>query len=138
VAFWFLSEGTVGTLGTAEVPAFSGTEAQKARWFAAMRWRRHVESVLAVLGITFTQWLVLDALRELVAETEDAVSQNDVARRLELDRVTISGVMRTLERKWLVSRGIDITGRAWRVFLTDEADSLLREFAPAIEAISGA
>ncbi len=114
----------------------TATEARKARWFAAMRWRRQVEAVLAGVGITFTQWLVLDALRELIAELADAVSQNDVARRLELDRVTVSGVMRALERKGLVSRGIDITGRAWRVFLNAEADALLREFASAIEAVS--
>ncbi len=94
----------------AEARVLSATEARKARWFAAMRWRRQVEALLAGVGVTFTQWLVLDALRELIAAMEDAVSQNDVARRLELDRVTVSEVMRALERKQLVSRGIDITG----------------------------
>ena len=101
-----------------------------------MRWRRQVEALLAGIEISFTQWLVLDALQGLIAETEDAVSQNDVARRLELDRMTISLVMRALERKQLVSRGIDITGRAWRVLLTTEAEALLREYAASIEAAS--
>lgn len=112
------------------------TEVCKARWFAAMCWRRQLEAVLAGVGITFTEWLVLDALRELIAERDDAVSQNDVARRLELNRMTVSGVMRGLERKGLVSRGIDMSGRAWRVFLNAKADVLLREIAPALEAAS--
>ena len=101
-----------------------------------MRWQRSVENAVVESGLTFTQWLVLDATGQLIEETGDAVSQNDVARRLELDRMTISRVMRVLERKRLVSRGIDLTGRAWRVFLCEEAEALLRDLAPTIEAAS--
>jgi DNA-binding MarR family transcriptional regulator len=102
-----------------------------------MRWRRAVEEALTGTGLTFTQWLVLDAVQELIAETDDAVIHNEVAARLELDRGTISLVMRTLERKQLVDRAPDITGRAWRVWLTDRAVSVLRDQAARIEASSG-
>jgi DNA-binding MarR family transcriptional regulator len=108
----------------------------RARWLAAMRWRRALEVVLTPVGLTFTQWLVLEAIRELIDEAEDAVSQNQIAARLELDRTTISQVMRTLERKGLVDRGIDLTGRAWRVFLNDKAMRLLVGAAHAIESAS--
>jgi DNA-binding MarR family transcriptional regulator len=107
-------------------------EARQAQWRAAMRWRRRVEATLANADLTFTQWLVLDALQVLIDEAEDAVSQNEVCSRLELDRSTISAVMRLLQEKQLVSRGIDITGRACRVFLTDTAEALLGAYSPSI------
>ena len=100
-----------------------------------MRWRRRVEAALSSAGLTFTQWLVLDALHELIAETEDAVSQNQVCERLELDRSTVSEVMCRLQGKQLISRDIDITGRAWRIYLTAEAEALLTDCAiPMAEA----
>ncbi|HWZ89630.1 MAG TPA: MarR family transcriptional regulator [Polyangiaceae bacterium] len=101
-----------------------------------MRWRRAVERALVGTGLTFTQWLVLDALRELIAETRDAAIQNEIAARVELDRGTTSLVMRTLEKKGFVDRAPDITGRALRIWLTDPAEVLLREQAAGIEAAS--
>ena len=112
------------------------TEVGKARWLAAMCWRRKVELALAGSGLTFTQWLILAALHELIESTEDAVSQNDVCARLELDRGTVSLVMRTLEQKGLVDRGPDMTCRAWRIFLTSRAEILLRDRAEGIEGAS--
>jgi DNA-binding MarR family transcriptional regulator len=111
----------------------------------AMRWRRAVESALRegaparALGgvrLTFTQWLVLDALRELIADTDDAVNQREVAERVELDHGTISLVMATLEKKGLVDRGSDLTGRGWRIFVTTRGARLLRDTAAPIEAVS--
>jgi DNA-binding MarR family transcriptional regulator len=109
---------------------------QKALWFAAMRWRRTVERVTMQAGITFTQWLVLDAIRELFAETGDASIQNEISVRVELDRSTVSVVMRALESKELVSRGIDIVGTAWRTFLTKRGVSLLGDLRSQIRAAS--
>lgn len=101
-----------------------------------MRWRRGLEAVVAPAGLSFTQWLVLEALRQLISETGDAVNQNEVARRLELDRMTISAVMRRLEQKQWVDRASDLTGRAWRIFLTRRAAALLRQQSAEIEALS--
>ena len=112
------------------------TEIQKAHWKCAMRWRRAVEGALSESGLTFTQWLVLDALKELVDETADAAIQNQIAARVELDRGTISLVMRTLVDKHLVDRAPDITGRAWRALLTRRSASLLQEQTAEIEAAS--
>jgi DNA-binding MarR family transcriptional regulator len=114
----------------------SVTDTHKARWKAAMRWRRGVDVALARTGLTFTQWLVLDALRELIAETDDAAIQIEVAARVELDQGTVSLVMRTLADKGLVDRAPDITGRAWRIYLTEPAERLLREAADEIETRS--
>ena len=112
------------------------TREWRARWLAAMRWRRRVEKALAQSGLTFTQWLVLEATAVLVVETGDAVSQNQISARTELDRNTISQVMRTLERKQLVSRGPCFIGTSWRVFETEVAVSVLNALRGAVEAAS--
>ncbi len=108
--------------------------ALKAQWWRAMRWRAAVESRLAGTGLTFTQWLVLDALRDLIRESDDAVNQSEVAARVALSRANVSFVMGALERKWLVSRGPDLTGRAWRIFLTDSGEQLLCAVTARVEA----
>ena len=112
------------------------TDIRKAEWLAGMRWRRHIQSVCADAGLTFTQWLLLDSARQLIAEAKDAVIQAEIAARLELDHATISELMQRLERKALVSRGEDIAVKAWRVFLTEKAEQLLRELDQRIENAS--
>jgi DNA-binding MarR family transcriptional regulator len=90
----------------------------KAMWLAAMRWRRVVDRELTNIDMTFTQYLVLDATDELIRETDDAVSQNAVAARIELDKMTVSQVMRTLDERGLVDRGPSLGSSAYRILLT--------------------
>jgi DNA-binding MarR family transcriptional regulator len=99
----------------------AGSELRRGRaaWLQAVRWRRAVESELSEIGLTFTQWLVLDATQELSEESGDAVNQSEVARRLELDRMTVSQVMRALERQGLVDRGPAMAPPGLRVWATD-------------------
>jgi DNA-binding MarR family transcriptional regulator len=111
-------------------------EVQKALWFAAMRWRRAVEALTAPVGLTFTQWLVLDGIRELFDETEDASIQNEIAVWVELDRTTVSQVMRRLEQKGLVDRDLDYRGKALRAYVTDCGATLLADLYPRIKAAS--
>jgi DNA-binding MarR family transcriptional regulator len=94
------------------------------------------ERALGGTGLTFTQWLVLDALDELIAETDETATQTEVAARLELDHGTISLVMRALADRALVDRGPDFSGRALRVLLTSRSERLLRECAGAVELAS--
>ena len=112
------------------------TELRKAEWFSAMRWRRRVEAACADSRLSFTQWLLLHAAQRLIEETKDAVIQAQIAARVELDQTTVSQMVRRLEERRLVSRGGDMTGKAWRVYLTDEATRLLRELDDPIEATS--
>jgi DNA-binding MarR family transcriptional regulator len=105
-------------------------------WRAAMHWRRVVEAELAGLDLTLAQWLVLQALSELVATQGDAVSQAKVAAHLEMDRVTVSQIMRLLDRRGLVSRGPDLTGPALRIWVTAAGGRLLARAKPRFEAAS--
>jgi DNA-binding MarR family transcriptional regulator len=110
----------------------------KADWLAAMRWRRRIQSVCRGPGLTFSQWLLLDSIRQLTAETGDAVIQAQIAARLELDQATVSELTQRLEAKGLLSRGVDITGKAWRVVLTETAERMLRQLDVSIESASAA
>ena len=122
-----------------ERPAVHGlhaTDLRKAEWLSAMRWRRRVASACAGARLSFPQWLLLHSAQGLIDETEDAVIQAQIAARLELDQTTVSQMVRRLEDRDLVSRGGDMTGKAWRVYLTDEAIRLLEDLSDPIEAVS--
>jgi DNA-binding MarR family transcriptional regulator len=80
---------------------------------------------------------LLHSAQRLIEETEDAVIQAQIAARIELDQTTVSQLVRRLDERQLVSRGGDITGKAWRIYLTDEAIQLLRDLDDPIEALSG-
>jgi DNA-binding MarR family transcriptional regulator len=95
-----------------------------------------VEVVLESSGLTFTQWLVLDATRTLIRATQDAVSQGDVAAHLEMHRATVSEAMIALDRQGLVDRGPAPDGPSWRVILTQKASELLQLLDPLIESAS--
>ena len=103
---------------------------------AAARWRRGVERCLEGSGLSFRQWLVLDATRLLMRRSGDAVSQSQVARHLQLERQALSDAMPLLERMSLVTRGPDLSGPAWRVYVTDEGLNLLRKYRQRIELAS--
>lgn len=99
-------------------PGSRAGAAGRCAWVAAQRWQAMVERELGRLGLTFREWLVLEATEELINELCDAVSQEAVAGRTELNKMNVSRVMKTLESKGLVDRGPDLTGGAYRVFLT--------------------
>jgi len=120
------------------VQGVRSTDIRKAEWLAAIRWRRQVQAICSSAGLTFTQWLLLDSTRQLIDETADAVIQAQIAARIELDQATICQVMQRLEEKGLVSRAPDLTGKAWRVILTEKAEQLLCELDPRVVSASAA
>jgi DNA-binding MarR family transcriptional regulator len=101
-----------------------------------MSWRQRVRAALAGSGLRFNEWLVLETTRRLVHQTGDDVSQNQVATRLRLSRMSVTNAMRSLNHKGLVSRGGAMSGPAWRVFVTREGVRFLRKHAEAIETAS--
>jgi DNA-binding MarR family transcriptional regulator len=107
-------------------------------WQRAMRWRRRVERDLRSLELTLAQWLVLDAMSTLFGETNDAVSQIQVARRLEMDKATLSQVMNGLDRRGLVDRGLSFPGPECRIYLTRIGAKLAARGRAVIAAASAA
>ena len=105
-------------------------------WKAAARWRRSVEHALAGLDLTFTQWAALAAADAVIRETGDATTQNAIAERMELDRSTLSHVMRALEQKRLVDRGPHAHRIAYRLWVTRAGSRLLRESTSVVDEAS--
>lgn len=103
------------------------------QYLAAWRWRREVERRLKSVSLTFPQWFVLDATQRLVHEEKDAVNQNAVARRTELDRMTVSQIMTTLAEQGHVDRDTDRSGRGYRIWVTTKGE---RTLALADECLS--
>jgi DNA-binding MarR family transcriptional regulator len=107
-----------------------------ARWRAAMRWRRLVDEKLAPVGLSLTQWLVLESSLALSEESGDAVSQSQIARRVEFDKMTVSKLMIALERRGFVSRGPDLAGPAYRIIVTSTGRRAVFAGRRQIEAAS--
>src|SRR6185436_16746122 len=103
----------------------SAANAALERWRAAQRWRRRADAEIAAMGLTLTQWLILEAAAALVRESGDAVSQKDVSVRVELDQMTVSQVMQVLDAKGLVDRGPSSEGYAYRIYVTSRGQALI-------------
>jgi DNA-binding MarR family transcriptional regulator len=106
----------------------------RAAYLSAWRWRRAVEKELSAVGLTLTQWLVLDALQTLLSAADRSVNQNAVAAHTELDRMTVSQVMKTLVTKAWVVRTPEPFGRAYRVQLTRRGTQTARSAALCVAA----
>jgi DNA-binding MarR family transcriptional regulator len=118
------------------LPLDKGTFAGLELWRAAMRWRRRAERTLTAFDLTITQWFVLLATQVVVQETGDATTQNAVAEWAELDRATVSTVMRVLEQKGLVDRGPHAERIAYRLWVTPRGVRILSGASSAVAETS--
>ena len=94
-------------------------------WLLRHAWTRRVEAVLTPTGLTHMQFFVLRAI-EHVSLHGGVPSQTHVAEFLRVDRMTVSKVVRTLEARAAVTRGVHPDDpRANSVALTAEGNRLL-------------
>jgi DNA-binding MarR family transcriptional regulator len=99
-------------------------------WQVTMAWQRHITHSLKVLGITHTQYIVMSALATLLAmRREDTlVMQSDIAATANIDVMSVSNVVRTLEKRGIVARtGHPEDSRAMAIWLTRTGEELLSE-----------
>lgn len=108
------------------------------RWLAGVRWQRRAERALKPLKLTFAQWLVLDAMARLIRQSNDAVSQIQVARHLQMGAPTLCRVMQWLDRAGLVDQAPAFPGPENRIFLTAIGESLARQGRARVDAVSAA
>jgi DNA-binding MarR family transcriptional regulator len=121
-----------------EKPSFSfhvpSVSAGFALWRTAMRWQRSVDAALAPVGLTHTQFLVLNSASQLEAAKQDAFSQRALAEDAGLDEATTSRIVRTLEARGMLDRGPTFDDhRAWRVRVTRQGRSALRQASACVE-----
>lgn len=75
-------------------------------WKAGNAWQRHVRGQLKSFGITYVQYLLLHAVKQLEDESKQP-SQTLVAKTAGVDMMMTSKVLRTLEDAKLVARKSD-------------------------------
>jgi DNA-binding MarR family transcriptional regulator len=99
------------------------------RYYFAVR--TSMESVLRPYGLGTTQWHVLYQLAD-----EGPTMQRDLARMLQIDRATLSGVVATLVRKGLVAQMSSSEDQRQRVLqITDAGMKLWAELPDPLAVI---
>ena len=77
--------------------------------------------------MSFSEWLLLEALDELVRETGDAVSQQAVTARTGVSKVMASYWMTKMEQDCLLDRGLGEDTRSYLLLLSEEGvEALVR------------
>jgi DNA-binding MarR family transcriptional regulator len=103
-------------------------------WHATLRWQRSIAAVLAPLDLTHVQFVLLASTWWLNRDGERP-NQVQVARHAGTDVKMTSEVLRSLERKRLLSRDPDLVDtRAKRLQVTDAGGRLAIAAIEAVEA----
>lgn len=103
-------------------------------WQLTNLWQQRIRSTLATLHITHVQFVLLTSIAWL-ADTEVAVSQVTLSRHAHTDIMMTSEVVRTLEKKGLVTREVHPRDpRAKVVMLTAEGQQIVQKAVPLVEA----
>lgn len=98
-----------------------------------MLWQRKLKKVLDPLNLTQTQFVLLAALGWL-SKTNNTVTQVDIAKQGNADRMMVSKVLRTLQDKKFISRQEHPTDtRAKVINLTTEGARVLQKALAAVE-----
>ncbi|SFF59718.1 MarR family winged helix-turn-helix transcriptional regulator [Thermoflexibacter ruber] len=98
-----------------------------------MLWQRKLKKVLDPLDLTHTQFVLLASLGWL-SKTNDNVTQVDIAKQSNADRMMVSKVLRTLEDKDFITRQEHETDtRAKTIKLTNKGEKILQKALVAVE-----
>ncbi len=98
-----------------------------------MVWQRRQKRILDPLDLTHTQFVLLASLAWL-SRSSDSVMQVDLADHNNFDRMMVSKVLRTLEKKNLIRRSEHTSDtRAKTVHLTGDGESKLIKALPIVE-----
>lgn len=101
----------------------------------AMLWQRKQKKALDPLDLTQTQFALLAALGWL-SKTEESVTQIDIAKQTNADRMMVSKVLRTLEQKGFITRQEHKTDtRAKTIRLTSAGEIVLQKGLIAVEKV---
>lgn len=94
-------------------------------WKISNYWQREIRKVLKTHQLTHTQFVVLAGTFWL-SENSKNVTQVEIAKHLEIDKMMTSNVLRTLEKEKLIARKEHKTDtRAKAISLTEKGKQLL-------------
>lgn len=98
-----------------------------------MLWQRKQKKVLDPLDLTQTQFVLLAAVAWLSKKSK-AVTQVDIAKQSNADRMMVSKVLRTLEDKgFILRKGHETDTRAKTIRLTASGETILQKALIAVE-----
>jgi DNA-binding MarR family transcriptional regulator len=98
-------------------------------WQANMLWQRQMNKALEEVNLTHTQFVILASLGWLLKQSEN-VTQKEIADFSNTDRMMVSKILRTLQKKELIERKEHATDtRAKCVFLTQKGMLILQKAA---------
>jgi DNA-binding MarR family transcriptional regulator len=106
-------------------------------WQVSMVWQRKLKTGLDTIGITHAQFLLLAALQYLGTQ-KNIVSQQDLAKHCRIDKMMTSKILRTLQKKGLLTRKKNkMDTRAKTLTLSEEGESSLVKAFKIIDRVDG-
>lgn len=107
-------------------------------WTVTSRWQRQVRQVLDPLNLTHAQFVLLASLGWL-CNKEDHITQIRLADHAQMDPMTTSQVLRTLEQKgWITRLPHPRDTRAKVLQVTPEGHAMIEQSIPLVEAVDRA
>ncbi len=104
-------------------------------WQLSMMWQRNINRALAEFDLTHTQFVVIAVLAWLGKQSE-VVTQVEIARRSNIDKMLVSKVLRSLQSKGFIERSEHKTDtRAKQVVLSKMGYSILQKAIVKVEAV---
>jgi len=102
-------------------------------WQVSMLWQRKLKNGLDTIGITHAQFLLLAAL-SFLSTKQNIVSQQDLAKHVKIDKMMTSKILRTLQKKGLLSRKKNkMDTRARTLALSESGEELLKAASKIVD-----
>ncbi|MGM0110170.1 MarR family winged helix-turn-helix transcriptional regulator [Enterococcus sp. DIV0187] len=98
-------------------------------------WHKRIKDQLKRIELTHPQFIVLASLGYL-SQKYNEVNQVDISKKSDMDVMTVSTIVRKLEKSGLVNRkNSTIDTRAKSIVLTDSGQKKLAEALPIVEKV---
>lgn len=105
-------------------------------WRLTCEWQREQRQALAKIGLTHPQFVVLASLLWLTIYENHPITQRHLSEHTKIDKMTMSTLVTTLERKKLIKR-VDhhLDSRAYSLTLTNKGHEYAVKAIPIVEGI---
>ncbi|MBP9483980.1 MAG: MarR family transcriptional regulator [Negativicutes bacterium] len=104
-------------------------------WQVATMWQRTIKKALHTLELSHTQFVLLAVIQQL-SEEGRVVTQKEISDYSQVDVMTVSSVLRLLEKRGWINRLAHPTDtRANQIRITIEGEKLVHLAIPLIEGV---
>ena len=104
-------------------------------WQVATMWQRTIKKSLHTLDLSHTQFVLLAVIQQL-SEEGKVVTQKEISDYSQVDVMTVSSVLRLLEKRGWINRLAHPTDtRANQIRITIEGEKLVHLAIPLIEEV---